>query len=108
MEFRRYFETMARTEAPAHCMLKICWVNNTSMNEFERAYKTWMEALANYEIDLIHKDAKQDQLRKASNTLMEILNKLHSEYPEAQLHDCETGLTNPVLLGNTVLGTYKI
>lgn len=108
MEFRRYFEMMARTEAPAHCMLKICWVSNTLMNEFERAYKIWIEALLNYETDLIHKEAKQDALRKANNTLMEILDRLHSEYPEAQLHDCDTGITNPVLLGNTVLGTYKI
>ena len=108
MEFRKYFEMMARTEAPSHCMLKICWVNNTLMNEFERAYKLWMEALLNYEIDLIHKEAKQDALRKASNGLIEILDRLHGEYPEAQLHDCDTGITNPVLLGNTVLGTYKI
>jgi hypothetical protein len=108
IEFRRYFEAMARTEAPAHCMIKICWVNNTLMNEFERAYKEWMEALAFYEVDLIQKSSNQDRLRNASNTMIDVLKKLHSEYPEAQLHDCETGLTNPVLLGNTVLGTYKI
>ncbi|HEX5172263.1 MAG TPA: hypothetical protein VFW11_23970 [Cyclobacteriaceae bacterium] len=108
MEFRRFFEVMARTEAPAHCMLKICWVSNTLMNEFERAYKEWLEALSNYEADLTPKAIKEDPLRKASNALIDILKKIHSEYPEAQLHDCETGLTNPVLLGNTVLGTYKI
>jgi hypothetical protein len=108
MEFRKYFETMVRTETPAHCMIKICWVNNTLMNEFEQAYKEWMEALALYEIDLIQKSVNQDRLRNASNAMIDILKILHSEYPEAQLHDCETGLTNPVLLGNTVLGTYKI
>jgi hypothetical protein len=108
MEFRRYFEVMARTEVPAHCMIKICWVNNTLMNAFERAYKEWMEALAVYETDLIQKISNQDRLREASNAMIDILKDLHSEYPEAQLHDCETGVTNPVLLGNTVLGTYKI
>jgi hypothetical protein len=108
MEFRRYFEGMARTETPAHCMIKICWVNNTLVNEFERAYKEWMEALAMYEVDLIQKSIHEDRLRLASNAMIDILKKLHSEYPEAQLHDCETGLTNPVMLGNTVLGTYKI
>lgn len=107
MEFRKYFEAMARTEAPAHCMLKICWVNNTLMNAFERAYKEWIEALAVYDADIIPKEATQDPLRKASNALIDILNRVHSEYPEAQLHDCETGLTNPVLLNNTVLGTLK-
>jgi hypothetical protein len=108
MEFRNYFETMVRTETPAHCMIKICWVNNTLINSFERAYVEWMEALAIYEVDLIQKASNQDRLRKASNAMIEILKQLHSEYPEAQLHDCDTKLTNPVLLGNTVLGTYKI
>jgi hypothetical protein len=107
MEFRRYFESMVRTETPAHCMIKICWVNNTLMNEFERAYNEWMEALVLYEVDLVQKEINKGRLRLASNTLIDVLKKLHSEYPEAQLHDCETGVSNPVLLGNTVLGTYK-
>ena len=108
MEFRRYFETLVRTETPAHCMIKICWVNNTRMNDFEVAYKAWMEALADYEADLTLKESKQEALRLASNQLIEILTDIHAEYPEARLHDCEEGTTNPVLLNNTILGTYKI
>lgn len=107
MEFRRYFENLARTETPAHCMIKICWVDNTSMNEFERSYKEWLIALALYETDLIQKDINKERLRLANNAMIDILKKLHSEYPEAHLHDCDTGVSNPVLLGNTVLGTYK-
>lgn len=106
VEFRDYFETMARTEAPAHCMLKICWVNNTQLNTFERAYKEWMEALAQFEADIRPDPSVRDRLRAASNELIEILTGLHSEYPIAQLHDCETGTSNPVLLNNTILGTY--
>ncbi len=105
--FRKYFETMARTEAPAHCMLKICWVSNTLMNEFETVFKKWLEALKDYESDLIQKTSKKDSLRETNNKMIDVLRKLHSEYPEAQLHDCETGTTNPVLLGSTVLGTFK-
>lgn len=108
MEFRRYFEEMARTETPAHIMIKICWVNNTLMNAFEVAYKEWMAALADYEADLVLKESKQDRLRQAGNALIEILTRIHSEYPIAHLHDCEEGATNPVLLNNTILGTYKI
>lgn len=107
-EFRRYFEDMARTEAPAHCMIKVCWVNNTLMNLFERAYKEWMEAQADYCTDLIPKESKQDRLRLANNAMIDIMKELHSEYPEARLHDCDTGVTNPVLLNNTTLGTYKL
>lgn len=106
VEFRDYFETMARAEAPAHCMLKICWVNNTLMNAFERAYKEWMEALSALEGSLWPDPAEQDRLRLASNRLLELMNQMHSEYPLAQLHDCDTGTSNPVLLNNTILGTY--
>lgn len=108
LEFRRYFENMARTEAPAHCMLKICWVSNSLMNAFERAYKEWMDALADYRKDLIPKKIKQGRLRLAGNAMIDIMKLLHSEYPEAKLHDCDTGVTNPVLLNNTILGTYKL
>ncbi|QEC53858.1 hypothetical protein EDD80_10828 [Anseongella ginsenosidimutans] len=106
VEFRDYFETMARTETPAHCMLKICWLNNTLMNAFERAYKEWMEALAALEAGILPDPAGQEGLRLASNKLIDILSGMHSEYPLAQLHDCETGTSNPVLLNNTILGTY--
>ncbi|WP_114782553.1 hypothetical protein [Botryobacter ruber] len=107
MEFRRYFESMVRTETPAHCMIKICWVSNTLLNRFERIYQKWMETLADYEKDLVQHHDKKEPLRKASNDMIAILKELHSEYPEAHLHDCATGVSNPVLLGNTVLGTYK-
>ncbi len=107
-EFRKFFETIARTETPAHCMIKICFINNTLMNTFERAYKEWMEALKEYEKDLISKDSKQEKLRLASNKMIEILTVIHSEYPEAHLYDCGQVTQNPVLLNNAILGTYKI
>ena len=106
-EFRKFFETMARTEAPAHCMIKICWVNNLLMNEFEVIFKEWLDALKDYESDLLYKLSKKDRFRESNNKMIGVLKKLHSEYPEAQLHDCEEGTSNPVLLGNTVLGTFK-
>ncbi len=107
-EFRKFFDTIARTESPAHCMIKICFINNTLMNTFERAYKEWMEALKDYEEDLIFKDSKQEKLRLASNKMIEILTVIHSEYPEAHLYDCSETTQNPVLLNNAILGTYKI
>lgn len=107
-EFRKFFDTIARTETPAHCMIKICFINNTLMNAFERAYKEWMEALADYETDLIFKESKHDRLRLASNKMIEILTVIHSEYPEAHLYDCGQVTQNPVLLNNAILGTYKI
>jgi hypothetical protein len=107
IDFRRFFEKTMRTEAPAHISLKICWINYTAMQTFQALYKTWLEALLNYESDLIKDDtAKQDALREASNDLIDFLAHVHSEYPEARLHDCDTGVTNPVTLGSTVLGSF--
>jgi hypothetical protein len=105
MAFRQYFETKIREEAPAHIMLKICWLNNDLMREFEVRYKSWIEALAYYSFD----KNKIEEFRITNNKMIEILSQLHSEYPKATLHSCtesEEG-SNPVLLGKTVLGTYK-
>ena len=107
MNFRRFFEKTIRTEAPAHVSLKICWLNYTSMSQFETIYKEWLEALDAWGSDLFRNNfAKQTKLREANNKMVSFLATVHSEYPEARLHDCETGVTNPVMLNNTVLGTF--
>ncbi|HEY6083695.1 MAG TPA: hypothetical protein VIU45_09575, partial [Chitinophagaceae bacterium] len=105
--FRRYFEEIIQTEAPAPVSLKICWVNNTSMREFEVAYKAWLPALANYTVDPAD-NVLATHLKDANDKLIYILQHLYSEYPVATLHDCEESAdTNVVILGSTVLGTYK-
>jgi hypothetical protein len=106
MNFRAYFEQKIREEAPAHVMLKICWLNNDLMREFEVRYKKWVEALAAYSFDKI---TNLPEFKDANNKMTEILSQLHSEYPDATLHDCVESRegSNPVVLGKTVLGTFK-
>lgn len=106
MAFRAYFESRMREEAPAHVMLKICWLNNELMREFEVCYKKWIEMLAAYSFD---KKTNLLALRDANDALIEILSRLHSEYPVANLHDCVESKegSNTVVLGKTVLGTFK-
>ncbi|MEO8960802.1 MAG: hypothetical protein ABI325_02910 [Ginsengibacter sp.] len=106
MDFRNYFENKIREEAPAHVMLKICWLNNELMREFEVRYKSWIEALAAYSFDRV---ANLDTFKIANNLMIDILKKLHSEYPLATLHDCDESKegSNTVILGKTVLGTFK-
>ncbi len=104
--FRSYFENMIRTEAPAHVMLKVCWINNTQMRQLEVCYKNWVEALAVY----THVKSSQNatRLKKANDELVVLLKQLHTVYPEATLHDCDESVnTNPVMLGKTILGTIK-
>lgn len=106
MNFRNYFEGLAREEAPAHCMVKVCWINADAMLQFEICYCTWIQAMAMYYSNesLINKTFLKD----ANNNLLAILGSLHSEYPVATLHDCdESKDTNPVILGKTVLGTLN-
>ncbi|HEY1871812.1 MAG TPA: hypothetical protein VGG71_12190, partial [Chitinophagaceae bacterium] len=106
MAFREYFEDKIREEAPAPVMLKVCWLNNELMTEFEIRYKQWVEALANYSFD--HK-ANLFAFRDANDKMIDILSQLHSEYPQATLHDCVESKedSNTVVLGKTVLGTFK-
>jgi len=88
-------------------MLKICWLNNDLLREFEIRYKKWIEALALYAFD--QKQANLLSFRDANDKMIEILSQLHSEYPLANLHDCEESKegSNTVVLGRTVLGTFK-
>ena len=69
-------------------------------------YKKWIETLANYYFD---KKANLDAFRDANDRMIAILAQLHSEYPEATLHDCDESKegSNTVVLGKTVLGTLK-
>jgi hypothetical protein len=106
MAFRQYFENKIREEAPAHIMLKICWLNNELMREFEVKYKLWIETLASYAAD---QKSGLNAFRKANDSMVDILSRLHSEYPKATLHNCNENKDgrNPVVLGKTVLGTFK-
>lgn len=104
LAFRSYFEDILRREAPAHTTVKVCWINNEAMYEFDNAYKAWVTALANYSFDA----STIAVFQAANDKLLDLLFHLHSEYPVAALHDCEESKdTNPVLLGKTILGSFK-
>lgn len=109
MSFRKYFEELIQKEAPAHVLLKICWLDNVQMLDFEMAYKRWIKDLQDYSKELLApSDQKKNKLIESNNMLIGLMKNMHSEYPEARLHDCTTGVTNPVMLNNTVLGNYTM
>jgi hypothetical protein len=105
MPFRQYFENKINEEAPAHVMLKVCWLSNELMRKFEEAYKKWIEMLAAWSFDA----TSLGQFREANDAMVNILKDLHSEYPVANLHDCVESKegSNTVILGKTILGTFK-
>jgi hypothetical protein len=105
MAFRNYFERKIREEAPAHVQLKICWIGNEALRQFEVSYKDWVETLAAFSQD----SQNINGFREANDRLIHILANLNSVYPKATLHDCEESDEdkNPVKLGKTILGTQK-
>lgn len=107
LSFRAYFEDIVRRESPAHTTVKVCWVNNTSMYDFEIAYRNWITALANFSVNEDDTSLRED-FQNANDVLVALLFNLHSEYPVATLHDCnESKNENPVVLGKTTLGSFK-
>ena len=98
MDFRRFFEELAHKETPAHIHVKICWVDHSDMKIFEYAFHKWLISQCN------NADNEALAQRKLVNALAEI----RSVYPVATLHDCREGEDeNPLILGNTVLGSTK-
>jgi uncharacterized protein YegP (UPF0339 family) len=104
--FRLFFENTIRREAPAHVHVKVCWISFTKMYALENAYRAWLVALQDYRKGQEPDDARAGELRLRSNDLIAILDNLNSVYPEATLHDCVEGTTNPVKLGRTNLGSF--
>ena len=45
LAFRKYFEDLVRNESPAHTAVKVCWINDASLYDFENAYKDWINGI---------------------------------------------------------------
>lgn len=103
--FRSYVEEKLQEEAPAHIQIKVCWIDNEQLRQFEVGYKAWITALAHY---FEEGSGDPSELQVANGSLLELLPQLKSVYPTATLHNCaESNIeNNPVMLGRTILGTY--
>lgn len=100
-DFRNFFETTLRMEAPAHVHIKICWVTKEVLAIFEERYDSWLEEMAKARPDQLQLTARQ-------NELVESLASLRSVYRESRLFDCRIQeKENPVLLNLSILGTTK-
>ncbi|KQT17909.1 hypothetical protein ASG31_03995 [Chryseobacterium sp. Leaf404] len=107
--FRKFAEKVFRQEAPAHILLKICWVNPEDMLEFQKTYRSWLEVYRDYRKKFCSHKLKQEDEKnyvKKLGDLVKALKKLNTIYPEGNLYDCHISETkNPVILGSTSLGT---
>lgn len=97
IEFRRFAEQTIRLEVPAHLGVKICWVSNAQLEEFEKLYCDWLAELAKPEPIAL-------DLHTKLKALLLVFEQLKSVYPEARLHDCIDGDdSNRVFLDNTII-----
>jgi hypothetical protein len=107
--FRKYAENIFRQEAPAHTLLKICWVNANDMLIFQKAYRKWLENYRYYRINYCEKTLTNTQETNYIKSLHELIlavKELNTLYPEGNLYDCQLSESiNPIILGNTSLGT---
>jgi len=104
--FRKYAEKIFRQEAPAHVLLKICWVNELDMKEFHEVYKKWFDSYGLYRRNQNQEESLLVQHITNHKALLFKLKNLHTTYPEGNLYDCQISETsNPIILGNTALGT---
>lgn len=106
LRFRRFVEDTLRREAPAHAMVRICWVNHEQLKDFEQAHDAWAAALG--ELSLPPAASEQDGYAEALKRLRDRLFSLDNVFPLARLHDCEhtNGDTPQISLGHTSLGTF--
>jgi hypothetical protein len=105
MAFRSYFENIIRQELPAHTIVKICWLDDVTLYNFEVAYQAWITDLANYCASPV--PLNLGALQTTNKALLIQLFTLYSQYPVATLHDCAESTNNPVMLGKTILGSLN-
>lgn len=99
LSFRRYCEQTIRMEAPAHTFVKICWVGNEQLAEFQESYQDWLAVKAG---------STADPGNVKLNRLVTILTALRTIYPVARLEDCRSSEERTLfLLNQNALGTLK-
>ncbi|WP_461305291.1 hypothetical protein [Aureisphaera sp.] len=109
--FRDYAERIIRQEAPAHTMIKVCWVGREDMIAFQESYRKWILAYQKFKSKYcggnLSETAKK-QYNKALSDLIAQLKELNTIYDEGTLYDCqESELDNPIILNNSSLGTLQ-
>lgn len=120
IRFRQYMERVLREEAPAHVYLKICWISNCEMQEFETCHNQWLQEhaalnecyrgqmpLENIADLPATEQPKMTQYAATLEAFLEKLQSLTNIFPTARLHDCETvtGDEPQISLNNTSLGS---
>jgi hypothetical protein len=108
-KFRQFAENTFGQEAPAHVLLKICWVSKDDLTAFVSAYDALLGALKLYQrplADLAGSDAANGYYT-ALTAFSKVFCKLRNVYAEEKLVDPlksqQTSSAYPVILGRSGL-----
>jgi hypothetical protein len=100
LHFRALLERTLREEAPAHVLVKVCWISQQQMIEFDAAFRAWLTAKA-------AADPDPAALHDTARDLIVVMEGLKTVYPAATLHDCDEGEDETIVrLGSTSLGIF--
>lgn len=99
MDFRRFAEEVIREEMPAHVLPKICWIDEASMAQVQKAYREWLE---------IRSGAVAAGRAARMKALVDGLTTVKSVYPVTKLTPCDAPENqDKFILGRTAIGSKK-
>ena len=111
VHYRDYIEKLIRKETAAHVLLRICWIDEPSMKNYEEKIEKWWKARqALFHCDSVTYNNKVVDFIKAQNEFVQVIKSQRSDYFPATLHGCEDeGEENNtrIFLNKTILGTPK-
>ncbi|UYQ93538.1 hypothetical protein MKQ68_00290 [Chitinophaga horti] len=96
--FRQYIEQLIRMETPAHIQPKICWLNDRELQQFEEAFRNWLEKKHSGELNT-------PEGLEALQQFAAVLYRVKSIYPPGNLSDCAHPSDTPIVLGRSSLGS---
>lgn len=111
MYYRDYMEQLIRRETPTTVLLRICWIDEPSMEAYEKAIEKWWAAKQ----ELLKSDfnSHPEKLIKyiiAQNEFIRVIKAQRSDYFPATLHDCkdeDSENNTRVFLNKTILSNPK-
>jgi hypothetical protein len=111
VNYRDYIEKLIRKETPASVLLRICWIDEPSMKNYEEKIEKWWKAKqALFQCDSIEYNDVVVDFIKAQNEFVQVVKSQRSDYFPATLHGCkDEGEENNtrIFLDKTILGEPK-
>lgn len=114
MDFRAFTENLARTEAPAHAAIKICWLDPARMFLFEKTTAAFFTAMSIIKaVGAKPTPAEITNFNQALEDVYSMMGILKNMYQPSRLNECENinynettdQINTPLILNYSALGS---